>query len=92
MTWKPPSELPDLQRVDLIAIDTETKDDCLAAGKGSSWPVRQGFLCGLSVAPRHAFTARAAGTRKSMLVDIAASHGADSITLLARSALSANGR
>src|SRR5215831_12698851 len=50
--WRVPSELPDLRRVGLIALDTETKDDGLAADRGSGWATHQGYLCGLSVAYR----------------------------------------
>src|SRR6516225_7966854 len=50
--WRTPTELPDLRRVDLIAIDTETKDDRLRADMGSGWPFRSGHLCGISVAYR----------------------------------------
>jgi DNA polymerase I-like protein with 3'-5' exonuclease and polymerase domains len=50
--WRPPFELPDLRRVDLIAIDTETKDDRLRADMGSGWPFRAGYICGISVAYR----------------------------------------
>jgi hypothetical protein len=50
--WHPAAELPDLRRVDLIAIDTETKDDRLRADMGSGWPFRSGYLCGVSIAYR----------------------------------------
>jgi len=50
--WRTPTELPDLRRVDLIAIDTETKDDRLRADMGSGWPFRSGHLSGISVACR----------------------------------------
>jgi hypothetical protein len=50
--WKIPSELPDLRRVGVVAIDTETKDDALAADHGSGWATRQGYICGVSVAYR----------------------------------------
>jgi hypothetical protein len=49
---KIPSEPPDLRRVGVIAIDTETKDDALAADRGSGWATRQGYVCGASVAYR----------------------------------------
>jgi DNA polymerase I-like protein with 3'-5' exonuclease and polymerase domains len=51
-TWCAPTELPDLRRVGLAAIDTETKDDRLRAGKGSGWPSNEGYICGVSVAYR----------------------------------------
>jgi DNA polymerase-1 len=44
--------LPDLRNVGLIALDSETKDDRLSAGMGPGWPVRQGYICGLSAAWR----------------------------------------
>ena len=50
--WKPATELPDLRRVDLIAVDTETRDDRLRADMGSGWPFQAGHICGVSVAFR----------------------------------------
>jgi DNA polymerase I-like protein with 3'-5' exonuclease and polymerase domains len=50
--WSTPTELPDLRRVDLISIDSETKDDRLHADMGSGWSFRAGYICGLSVAFR----------------------------------------
>ena len=50
--WRPPTELPDLRRVGIIALDTETKDDGLLAERGSGWATRQGHICGISVAYR----------------------------------------
>jgi DNA polymerase I-like protein with 3'-5' exonuclease and polymerase domains len=50
--WCSPAELPDLRRVDVLALDTEAKDARLAAGMGSGWPFRSGHLCGVSVAFR----------------------------------------
>jgi DNA polymerase I-like protein with 3'-5' exonuclease and polymerase domains len=50
--WTPPTELPDLRRIDLIALDTETKDDRLRAEKGSGWPFGEGYVCGASIAYR----------------------------------------
>src|SRR5262245_60691823 len=46
------SELPDLRRVDTIALDTETRDDGLQANRGSAWPWGGGYVCGISVAWR----------------------------------------
>ena len=34
--WRRPSELPDLRRVGIIAIDTETNDEGLRADRGSA--------------------------------------------------------
>jgi DNA polymerase I-like protein with 3'-5' exonuclease and polymerase domains len=50
--WQPPSELPDLRRVGVLALDTETKDDGLQADRGPGWPWRGGYICGVSVAYR----------------------------------------
>jgi DNA polymerase I-like protein with 3'-5' exonuclease and polymerase domains len=62
MTWKPPSELPDLRNADLMSLDLETKDERLQAEKGSGWPIGAGYICGLAAAWRadgdiHAFYA-----------------------------------
>jgi hypothetical protein len=35
--WCPPAELPDLRRVDIISLDTETRDDRLRADMGSNF-------------------------------------------------------
>ena len=50
--WQPLAELPDLRHVDRISLDLETKDDGLAAGRGSAWPWRGGYICGVSIAYR----------------------------------------
>ena len=50
--WQIPTELPDLRRVGILALDTETNDDRLRADMGSGWPFRSGYLCGVSVAFR----------------------------------------
>jgi DNA polymerase I-like protein with 3'-5' exonuclease and polymerase domains len=50
--WKPLSALPDLRRVGIIALDTETKDGGLLAGRGSGWAFGDGHICGVSVAYR----------------------------------------
>ena len=50
--WQPPSELPDLRRVGIIALDTETRDGGLFADRGSAWPWGDGYICGVSVAWR----------------------------------------
>jgi hypothetical protein len=46
------AELPDLRRVGIVALDTETCDDRLRADMGSGWPFRSGYLCGASTAYR----------------------------------------
>ena len=50
--WQPPKALPDLRRVGIIALDTETNDEGLRADRGSAWPWRGGHICGISVAYR----------------------------------------
>ena len=50
--WQPPAELPDLRRVGIIALDTETKDGGLLADRGSGWPFGDGYICGICVAYR----------------------------------------
>jgi hypothetical protein len=50
MNWQTPQELPDLRRVGTIALDTETNDEGLRADRGSAWPWRGGYVCGVSVA------------------------------------------
>ena len=52
MTWQVPTELPDLRRVDIVALDTETNDEGLRADRGSAWPWHGGYVCGISVAWR----------------------------------------
>lgn len=49
-TWTIPKELPNLKSFKEIAIDTETKDDCLAAGVGAGWFKKQGWIAGISLA------------------------------------------
>src|SRR6516162_10257163 len=50
MDWQPPTELPDLRRVGIISLDTETRDDRLRADKGSGWATGEGYVCGVGVA------------------------------------------
>ncbi len=50
--WRPPTELPDLRRVGILALDTETRDDGLRADRGPAWPWRGGHVAGVSVAYR----------------------------------------
>ena len=52
MNWQTPQELPDLRRVGIVALDTETNDEGLRADRGSAWPWRDGHVCGISVAYR----------------------------------------
>lgn len=47
--WVVPSELPDLRGRKIVAIDSEEKDDGLAAGKGPGWALGPaGYVCGFS--------------------------------------------
>jgi DNA polymerase I-like protein with 3'-5' exonuclease and polymerase domains len=50
--WQLPTQLPDLRRVGIIALDTETNDEGLRADLGSAWPWHGGYVCGISVAYR----------------------------------------
>jgi hypothetical protein len=50
--WLPPSELPDLRRVGVIGLDTETKDEGLHVDHGPGWPWGGGYVCGISLAWR----------------------------------------
>jgi DNA polymerase I-like protein with 3'-5' exonuclease and polymerase domains len=59
VNWQTPRELPDLRRVDLVAIDTETLDRGLQARRGSSWPWRDGYVAGVSLAWREGGDIRA---------------------------------
>ena len=51
--------LPDLRHAGPIALDIETNDARLRAGKGSGWPAREGHICGLSAAWREGGDIRA---------------------------------
>jgi CHC2 zinc finger/Toprim domain len=48
--WQVPTELPDLRRAGIIALDTETKDEGLISDRGPAWPWHGGHICGVSVA------------------------------------------
>ena len=50
--WQPLPALPDLRRVGIISLDTETKDGGLFADYGSAWPWGDGYIAGVSVAYR----------------------------------------
>ena len=49
--WQRPTELPDLHRAGIIALDTETRDEGLT-NRGSGWPFGNGYICGVSIAYR----------------------------------------
>src|SRR5258705_371446 len=57
--WQTPLELPDLRRVGIVALDTETRDEGLRDKRGSSWPWCDGHVCGISIAYRADGDARA---------------------------------
>lgn len=48
-SWRPPTELPDLSKVDYVSIDTETRDPNLKE-KGSGWCRHDGNIVGVSLA------------------------------------------
>ena len=48
----PEFALPDLRRVELIALDTEENDEGLRAGLGSGWAWHGGWVCGTNIAWR----------------------------------------
>jgi hypothetical protein len=50
--WRALTQLPDLRRVGIVALDSETNDKRLRADMGSGWPFKAGFVAGLSVAWR----------------------------------------
>lgn len=50
--WSPPAGLPDLRRCGIVALDTEERDEGLAANRGSAWFRRGGHVAGVSVAWR----------------------------------------
>lgn len=49
--WVRPTELPDLRRRGIMAVDTETKDGGLARNKGPGWALGpDGYICGVCYA------------------------------------------
>src|SRR6516162_8395746 len=50
--WRRPDSLPDLRNAGLIALDTETDDLRLQAGKGPGWATHESKIVGISVAHR----------------------------------------
>lgn len=50
--WTPPTELPDLRKMRDVAIDSETKDDGLASGRGPGWAYKAGHIAGIGAAWR----------------------------------------
>jgi DNA polymerase I-like protein with 3'-5' exonuclease and polymerase domains len=58
-SWVMPTELPDLSRVDVVAVDTEEKDYGIIQGRGAGWAFGRsmndsggGFMAGISAAWR----------------------------------------
>ena len=47
-SWVAPTSLPYIPDGTLVAVDTETRDDGLAQGRGPGWVHRDGWLCGVS--------------------------------------------
>jgi DNA polymerase I-like protein with 3'-5' exonuclease and polymerase domains len=52
--WQRPNTLPDLRRVGLVGLDSETDDLRLQKGLGSGWATGEGHIAGISVAYRAA--------------------------------------
>jgi hypothetical protein len=50
--WQIPKALPDLRRMNIVALDIETNDEGLRDDRGSAWPWRGGHVCGISIAYR----------------------------------------
>src|SRR6516165_4530811 len=50
--WRPLSTLPDLRRVGILSLDTETRDEGLRADRGPGWPWGDGSVWGISLAWR----------------------------------------
>lgn len=50
--WTVPTELPDLRKIGELALDTETKDDGLAQGRGPGWVYGAGYIAGVGVSWR----------------------------------------
>jgi len=48
--WSAPTEFPDLRNCKTIAIDLETRDDGIGAGKGPGWATNDGYVVGIAVA------------------------------------------
>ncbi len=56
--WVTPKELPDLRRIGEIGLDTETRDDGLASGRGPDWAFGAGYVAGVGAAWREGNTFR----------------------------------
>ena len=48
--WSAPTEFPDLRNCKTIAVDLETRDDGIGAGKGPGWATNDGYVVGIAVA------------------------------------------
>jgi DNA polymerase I-like protein with 3'-5' exonuclease and polymerase domains len=49
-SWVAPTSLPDLRRHKRVALDTEERDDGLAASRGPGWAIKAGYISGYSMA------------------------------------------
>jgi DNA polymerase I-like protein with 3'-5' exonuclease and polymerase domains len=56
--WRPPTELPDLTRMEYVSLDTETYDPNLKE-RGAGWCRGDGYICGVSVSWPHEGKAKA---------------------------------
>lgn len=57
-SWTAPTELPDLRNREVVALDTETRDDSLGAGRGPGWVYKAGHVAGVSAAWREGSSLR----------------------------------
>ncbi|MDR9428808.1 MAG: DNA polymerase [Salibaculum sp.] len=48
--WSAPTEFPDLRNCKTIAVDLETRDNGIGAGKGPGWATNDGYVVGIAVA------------------------------------------
>ena len=48
--WSAPTEFPDLRNCKTIAVDLETRDNGIGAGKGPGWAANDGYVVGIAVA------------------------------------------
>lgn len=48
--WVPPTSPPDIRGMPMVALDTETKDNGLAASTAPGWATSNGHICGVSAA------------------------------------------
>lgn len=48
--WQAPTSLPDLSGYDMVAVDTENRDDGLKHSRGPGWVYNAGWVAGVAVA------------------------------------------